>query len=90
MKRSNRLVILVGVLLAVLAFVGIVILLNSTDGTGDGPEQRTVPVLVATEDIDIGEPVTPDKAEVRQVDPEDAATGFTSTSSTSSGLPSSS
>ena len=72
MKRSNRLVILVGVLLAVLAFVGIVILLNSTDGTGDGPEQRTVPVLVATEDIDIGEPVTPDKAEVRQVDPEDA------------------
>ncbi len=27
-KRSNRLVILVGVLLAVLAFVGIVILLN--------------------------------------------------------------
>ena len=28
MKRSNRLVILVGVLLAVLAFVAIVILLN--------------------------------------------------------------
>ena len=39
-KRSNRLVILVGVLLAVLAFVAIVILLNQ-DGTRDpaGPTQ---------------------------------------------------
>jgi Flp pilus assembly protein CpaB len=69
-KRSNRLVILVGVLLAVLAFVGIVILLNSRP---TGPEQVAVQVdvLVATEPIDIGEEVTPDKVEVRQVDPGD-------------------
>lgn len=71
MKRSNRLVILVGVLLAVLAFVGIVMLLNQPGGTTDGNGvPTTVNVVVATEDIEIGEPVTPDKAELREVDPE--------------------
>ncbi|MBA3688944.1 MAG: Flp pilus assembly protein CpaB [Chloroflexi bacterium] len=68
MKRSNRLVILVGVLLAVLAFVGIVILL----GQGTSPqvvEKQTVDVLVATQDIAIGDSVTPDLVEVKAVDP---------------------
>ncbi len=37
MKRSNRLVIFVGVLLAILAFVGIVIVLN---GQTTGAQQR--------------------------------------------------
>ena len=71
MKRSNRLVILVGVLLAVLAFVAIVILLNQTP-TGDGEtvEPTTVNVLVATRDIEIGDPVTPDVVELVPVDPE--------------------
>jgi len=69
-KRSNRLVILVGVLLAVLAFVAIVILLNQAPDQGpDGEEVTTVPVLVALEDIDLAEPVTPEKVEVQQVDP---------------------
>ena len=36
-KRSNRLVILVGVLLAVLAFVGIVVFLNQAGRTHDRP-----------------------------------------------------
>jgi Flp pilus assembly protein CpaB len=69
-KRSNRLVILVGVLLAVLAFVGIVILLNSR---GTAPEQAPVKVdvIIAREDIEIGEEVTPDKVELLQVDPAD-------------------
>jgi Flp pilus assembly protein CpaB len=70
-KRSNRLVILVGVLLAVLAFVGIVIVLNNAGGGGGGTADQpvTVAVLVATEDIAIGDPVTPDKVEIKQVDP---------------------
>jgi len=69
-KRSNRLVILVGVLLAVLAFVAIVILLNSRpEAEGPDAEPATVPVLVATRDIEIGDPVTPDVVEVRDVDP---------------------
>lgn len=72
MKRSNRLVILVGVLLAVLAFVAIVILLNQRGGANGGPQATpsTVTVLVATEDIDIGEEVTPAKVEEQAVDPE--------------------
>jgi Flp pilus assembly protein CpaB len=70
-KRSNRLVILVGVLLAVLAFVAIVILLNQ-DGGGDGTEAEpiTETVLVATQALEIGDPVTPDVVEERAVDPE--------------------
>jgi Flp pilus assembly protein CpaB len=72
-KRSNRLVILVGVLLAVLAFVGIVVVLNQGGGpSGNTPEETKVKVLVAKENIDIGDPVTPDKAEIQEVDPADA------------------
>lgn len=69
MKRSNRLVILVGVLLAVLAFVAIVILLNQREAEV-APEEVTQTVLVATEDIDIGEEVTPAKVEEQEIDPE--------------------
>jgi Flp pilus assembly protein CpaB len=73
-KRSNRLVILVGVLLAVLAFVAIVILLNNQANQPVAEEEVTQTVLVATEDIDIGEEVTPDKVEAREIPP-DAAQG---------------
>ena len=69
MKRSNRLVILVGVLLAVLAFVAIVILLNQREEQV-APEAVTQTVLVATRDIAIGEPVTPDVVEEQEIDPE--------------------
>ena len=69
MKRSNRLVILVGVLLAVLAFVAIVILLNQRE-VEVAPEEVLQTVLVATEDIDIGEEVTPAKVEEQEIDPE--------------------
>lgn len=74
MKRSNRLVILVGVLLAVLAFVGVLFVLNQSGGTtGEGPEV-TATVLVATEDIEIGDEVTPDMVEAADVAP-DAVVG---------------
>lgn len=73
MKRSNRLVILVGVLLAVLAFVGIVVLL-SRPASGPTVVDVTVKVLVAKADIAIGDPVTPDRVKVLEVDPE-AVTG---------------
>lgn len=68
MKRSNRLVILVGVLLAVLAFVAIVILLNQREAAVPEAEV-TQTVLVATEDIEIGDEVTPDKVEEQEIDP---------------------
>jgi Flp pilus assembly protein CpaB len=68
-KRSNRLVILVGVLLAVLAFVAIVILLNQREAEV-APEEVLQTVLVATEDIDIGEEITPAKVEEQEINPE--------------------
>ena len=46
MKRSNRLVILVGVLLAVLAFVAIVILLNQRENPDVAPEETTETIHV--------------------------------------------
>lgn len=79
-KRSNRLVILVGVLLAVLAFVAVVILLNQREEVA-APEEVLATVLVATEDIDIGEEVTPDKAEEQEINPE-AVQGTALTSTT--------
>ena len=69
MKRSNRLVILVGILLAVLAFVAIVILLNQRD-VAEAPVEVRETVLVATRDIEIGESVTPDLVEEQEIDPE--------------------
>ena len=69
MKRSNRLVILVGVLLAVLAFVAIVILLNQQE-TPVAQEELRETVLVATDDIAIGQPITPDVVEEQEINPE--------------------
>jgi Flp pilus assembly protein CpaB len=68
-KRSNRLVILVGVLLAVLAFVAIVILLNQREAEV-APEAVQETVLVARQNIEIGDPVTPDIVEELEVNPE--------------------
>jgi Flp pilus assembly protein CpaB len=69
-KRSNRLVILVGVLLAVLAFVAIVVLLNQRETPQQAEEDVKAKVLVATRDIAIGDEVTPSDVEVVEVDPE--------------------
>jgi Flp pilus assembly protein CpaB len=68
-KRSNRLVILVGVLLAVLAFVGMVILLNQRPATVVENVAPTTKVLVAKQDINIGDEVTPALVDVKEVDP---------------------
>jgi Flp pilus assembly protein CpaB len=67
-KRSNRLVILVGVLLAVLAFVGIVIVLNGNGGGTNPNAPQKVSVIVAKADIAIGEAVTAAKASRIDVD----------------------
>ncbi len=73
MKRSNRLVILVGVLLAVVAFVGIVVLLGSNNKGPGQVETSTVNVLVAKADIAIGDSVTPDKVEIKPVNPDEVS-----------------
>ena len=80
MRRSNRIVILVGVLLAVLAFVAIVILLNQREDPV-APEEITETVLVATQDIAIGDAVTPDLVEEQAIPP-DAVQGTPLSSTT--------
>lgn len=66
MKRSNRLVLLVGVFLAVIAFVGIAILLGRPAGDNSGgpggPTQppTQLPTVVANKDIPLGVVVTQD------------------------------
>jgi len=82
-KRSNRLVILVGVLLAIAAFVAIVILLSNREAAPAVDEVRET-VLVAAQDIAIGDPVTPESVEEQQVDPEAVqGTALSSTSAVS-------
>lgn len=73
MKRSNRLVLLVGVFLAVVAFVGIALLLGGNNtSTSGGPEApiTELPTVIATKDIALGTTVTADmfKVENRKVD----------------------
>ena len=67
MKRSNRLVLLIGALLAVVAFVGIVLLLGQPTPPGQGP-QATLPTVVnvvkAKVDIQAGTVVTADMVEL--------------------------
>jgi len=66
LKRSNRLVLLVGVFLAVIAFVGIAILLGrpaGDNGSGSGgptPPPTQLPTVVANKDIPLGVVVTQD------------------------------
>jgi len=85
-KRSNRLVILVGVLLAILAFVAIVILLNQRE-EAVVPEEVLETVLVATQDIAIGDPITPDVVEQMDVNPEDVLTTPLGSTSAVAGQP---
>jgi pilus assembly protein CpaB len=55
LKRSNRLVLLVGVFLAVIAFVGVILLSQGGTGGGGTPEEpTTATVVVAVEDISLG------------------------------------
>jgi pilus assembly protein CpaB len=72
LKRSNRLIILIGLFLAVVAFVGVFLLLQgeSGDGTGDGGTRRDLPTVFALKDIPLGVQVTADMIEQKDI-PED-------------------
>src|SRR4051794_34620933 len=81
LKRSNRLVLLVGVFLAVLAFVGIALLLSGNkppDQTAVVP--TTLPTVIATRDIPLGVTVTQDMVTTQdlKVDTERLSNAFQS------------
>ncbi len=65
MKRSNRLVLLVGVFLAVVAFVGILLLSNGSSSTPTVPTDG--PVVVAKADIPLSTRIRQDQVEVKTV-----------------------
>ena len=84
MKRSNRLVLLVGVFLAVIAFVGIILVTQNPNGTGTGNGQPVVPTVlptvVAVKDIPLGATITADMLTTQdfKIDTERKATAFQS------------
>ena len=83
MKRSNRLVLLVGVFLAVIAFVGIALLLGQNNPPTTGPEvaPKVLPAVIAVKDIPLGTTVTEDMLTTQdlKVDTERKTTAFSST-----------
>lgn len=70
MRRSSRLVLLLGAFLAVLTFV-VVLLISSSGGGGGGTAQPTqpaeLPTVVAAADIPLGEVVTAEMVESRKL-----------------------
>ena len=70
MKRSNRLVLLIGVFLAVIAFVGIALLLSGggPDRGGPTPPPTQLPTVIATRDINLGVTVTADMVTAQTLD----------------------
>jgi pilus assembly protein CpaB len=74
LKRSNRLVLLIGVFLAVVAFVGIAVILGN-GGTGGGNAQpsavTTLPTVIAIQDIPLGTVI---KAEMVKTEPRNVST----------------
>jgi pilus assembly protein CpaB len=61
LKRSNRLVLLVGVFLAVVAFVGILLLVRSPQGQVAEAPPTTGPVVVAAADIPLSSRIREDQ-----------------------------
>jgi pilus assembly protein CpaB len=70
LKRSNRLVLLVGVFLAIVAFIGILLLSGGPDRSSDTPVVPTeLATVIATQDIPLGTAIRADqvKTEVKPV-----------------------
>ena len=68
MKRSNRLVLLIGIFLAVVAFVLIIIMLQgNTPNPQDDINRREVNVVVAAKDVPLGAKFTADSVTTKTV-----------------------
>ncbi len=66
MKRSNRLVLLVGVFLAIVAFVGILLISQGTGGGVDPNAPATeLPTVIAKADIPLGAPIQANQIEIQ-------------------------
>jgi pilus assembly protein CpaB len=67
LKRSNRLILLIGLFLAVVAFVGVFYLLtnNKNDGGDTSGTRKDMPTVFATKNIPLGVTVTADMVETK-------------------------
>jgi pilus assembly protein CpaB len=67
LKRSNRLILLIGVFLAVVAFGGILLLSSSNSTTPGNAVPTTAQVVYTKQDVLLGSKVTPEMLESRQI-----------------------
>jgi len=67
LKRSNRLILLIGFFLAAVAFVGVVLLLGSPGGGGNEPDATKSTIVVTAADIPLGTTVTADLVTTQEV-----------------------
>ena len=74
MKRSNRLVLLIGVFLAVIAFIAIIVIGPGGGGGGGTPPPTTQKTVVAAVDIPLGVKVTADMVTNKDLLPEQRST----------------
>jgi Flp pilus assembly protein CpaB len=58
LKRSNRLILLIGVFLAIVAFVGIVVVFQGDRGGGGAQTPSELPTVFAARGIALGTPIT--------------------------------
>ncbi|MDQ6796170.1 MAG: Flp pilus assembly protein CpaB [Chloroflexota bacterium] len=65
MKRSNRLVLLVGVFLAILAFVGIIVIIQGNSGSTGPKVAEDAPTVYAAKPIALGTEITADMLETK-------------------------
>ncbi|HEV8698397.1 MAG TPA: Flp pilus assembly protein CpaB, partial [Candidatus Limnocylindrales bacterium] len=67
MKRSNRLVLLVGVFLAIVAFIAIIVL-NSRPSTTTTQAPTKLPTVVAATDIPLGAKIKAEQVKIVELD----------------------
>jgi Flp pilus assembly protein CpaB len=69
LKRSNRLILLIGIVLAIVAFVAVIYLFSNGGGTGSGTAAppAELDTVLATVDIPLGTQVRSDMLEVKKV-----------------------
>jgi pilus assembly protein CpaB len=67
LKRSNRLILLVGIVLAAVAFVAIIALFNSGTSTQTIKAPEELPTVVATVDVPLGTQIRADMIATKQI-----------------------
>jgi pilus assembly protein CpaB len=68
LKRSNRLILLIGVFLAIVAFIGILLIMQQPDTTDPNAPKTTAMTVIATEDIALGSTIRAEQLTTRELE----------------------